>query len=178
MGTLAAAFPLALVAECRYRRADVFSIRARLTSLVIAVVLAEGSGRALAGAWGGGSFDNDDALDWGAACVRSKSTSAVRDALERALRGKYLQAPEGSRAVAAAEVVAAAKGRPNPELPRDLAAWVKGQPAQALSILAPLAIKALARVRDPKTSELRGLWDDGKPAKWLEAIADLESRVR
>jgi len=145
--------------------------------LVIAIVLGAGSS-ALAGAWGDGSFDNDDALDWAAACASSKSTSPVRDALEGALRGKYLEAPEGSAAVAAAEVVAAARGKANPKLPPELAAWIKRQPAQELSRLAPLAEKALTRVRDPKTSELRQLWDEGKPADWLRAIADLESRLR
>jgi hypothetical protein len=147
-------------------------------SLVIAIVLGAGAGTALAGAWGEGSFQNDDALDWVATCASTKSTAPVRDALERALRGKYLEAPEGSSAVAAAEVVAAAKGKPNPKLPAELAAWVKRQPAQALSLLAPLATRALTRVRDPKASELRQLWDEGNPAKWLAAIANLESRVR
>jgi hypothetical protein len=153
------------------------SHRAHLGSLIIAIVLgAESSARA--GAWGDGSFDNDEALDWAATCAAAKSTSPVRDALQGALRGKYLEAPQGSSAVAAAEVVAAARGKPSPKLPAELAAWIKRQPAQELSRLAPLARKALKRVRDPKTSELRQLWDEGKPARWLEAISDLESRLR
>lgn len=104
------------------------SVRTRLGTLAVAVVLSTACGRAVAGAWGEGSFENDDALDWVATCSSSKSISPVRQSLERALRGKYLKAPEASSAVAAAEVVAAAKGRPNPKLPAELAAWVKRQP--------------------------------------------------
>jgi hypothetical protein len=153
-------------------------IRTRVGALVITVVFGSAPSRALAGAWGEGSFENDDALDWVATCAESKSILPVRDVLERALRGKYLDAPDGSSAVAAAEVVAAAKGKPNPKLPAELRAWLNRQRAQALLPLAPLAIRALTRVRDPKTSELRGLWDEAKPAKWLAAMADLESRLR
>lgn len=47
-----------------------------------------------------------------------------------------------------------------------------------LSLLAPLASKVLSRVRDPQSSALRQLWDEGNPAKWLAAIADLESRLQ
>jgi hypothetical protein len=154
-----------------------FAIRTRLGSIVIAAVLGATSSSAQAGAWGEGSFENDDALDWVGTCVRSISTSPVREALERALRGGYLEAPEGSSAVAAAEVVAAAKGRPNPKLPAELATWLKRRGPQPLSQLAPLAMRALTRIRDPKTSELRQLWDEGKPAKWLAAVAELESRL-
>lgn len=155
-----------------------FSHRTRLASLVTVVVIGAASGSALAGAWGEGTFENDDALDWAASCTSSKDISWVRHALDRALRGKYVEAPAGSSAVAAAEVVAAAKGKPSPKLPAELAAWVKRQPAQGLSRLAPLASRALTRVRDPSASELRQLWDEAKPAKWLAAIADLESRLR
>jgi hypothetical protein len=146
--------------------------------LLIVAMLGVASSTALAGAWGEGSFDNDDALDWAAACAAAKSAAPVRETLERALRAKYLEAPEGSSAIAAAEVVAAAKGKANPKLPAPLAAWTKRQPARALSQLAPLASRVLIRVRHPKQSELRALWAEGDPAKWLAAIADLESRLR
>lgn len=131
-----------------------------------------------AGAWGEGSFDNDDALDWVATCVAARSVAPVKDALERALRNRYVELPEGSGAVVAAEVIAAAKGRPHPKLPAELATWTKRQPAGALAQLAPLAKRALARLRNPKVSELRGSWDEGNSAKWLKAVAELESRLR
>jgi len=143
----------------------------------IVVAFMAASPVAMAGAWGDGSFENDDALDWAATCSEAKSIAPVREALERSLHASYLEAPDGSEAVAAAEVIAAAKRNRMAGLPPDLAAWVKRQSPAALAKLAPLALRALKRVRDPKTSELRQLWDPVKPAKWITVITDLESRL-
>ncbi|SFN43433.1 protein of unknown function [Formivibrio citricus] len=63
---------------------------------------------AQAGAWGEGAFDNDDALDWVAQCTRSKDITPVSRALQAVLSTEYIEAPEGSAAIAAAEVVASA----------------------------------------------------------------------
>src|SRR2546430_16610875 len=68
------------------------------------------TGTAYAGAWGDGNFENDDALDWVADCVKSATPVPVSAAIDGAVRSKYIEAPEGSAAVAAAEVVAAALG--------------------------------------------------------------------
>jgi hypothetical protein len=130
-----------------------------------------------AGAWGTGSFDNDDALDWADECTRSTSVASLVTAFDAAVRNKYVEAPDGSRAVAAAEVVAAALGKPNPKLPSGLRAWVQRQPSANLASLAPQARAALARVLDPKASELRQLWSEGKPNKWPEVVAELQSRL-
>ena len=170
-----ATHPLAPAAERLYRWAEVFR---RTLFLGIVVAFMAASRVAMAGAWGDGSFENDDAMDWAATCAEARSIAPVREALERSLRGKYLEAPDGSEAVAAAEVVAAARRKPMAGLPGDLAAWVKRQSPAALAKLAPLALRALRRVRDPKTSELRQLWDQAKPEKWVEVITDLESRLR
>jgi hypothetical protein len=132
---------------------------------------------AQAGAWGEGSFDNDDALDWAAECSHSSSPAMVGRTLRAVLDAKYIEAPSGSAAVAAAEVVAAALGKPSTKLPADLQSWVGRQPAGSLSQLAPLAKTALARVQDPKASELRQLWSEGKPNGWGKVIADLEARL-
>jgi hypothetical protein len=132
---------------------------------------------AQAGTWGDGSFENDDALDWVVDCTKANSIAPVRTALDAALRAKYLDASEGSAAVAAAEVVAAALGRPSPKLPSELNAWIQRQPTDQLARLAPLAQRALFRVKDPKVSELRQLWSEGKPNEWLAVIANLESRL-
>jgi hypothetical protein len=144
---------------------------------VIGVATLGLAGAAVAGAWGEGSFDNDDALDWAIACAGTKSIEPVRQALQRALDQKYLEAPDGSKAIAAAEVLAATRGKASPKLPSGLAAWTKRHRA-ALVGLSPLAIRALVRVRDPKVSELRGLWDEQESKKWLHAVAELESRLR
>src|SRR2546427_1403137 len=141
-----------------------------IASLLASLVLAS---TAHAGAWGEGSFENDDALDWMAECTRSNSAAPIQAALDAALHGKAMEAPAGSVAVAAAEVVAAALGKPGPTLPPELRGWSQRQPSEQIASLAPLALKALARVRDPKVSELRQLWVEGKPNKLLDAIGEL-----
>ena len=100
-----------------------------------------------AGAWGEGSFENDDALDWVGQCIKAGTTAPVSAALAAVLDGRYVQAPDGSEAVAAAEVVAAAMGKPG------------------------------FRVLDPKVSELSQLWAEARSTRWTEAIADLERRL-
>jgi hypothetical protein len=146
----------------------------RIAALIGGLLL---TGLVHAGAWGTGSFDNDDALDWAGNCARATSVSPVVAAFEAAIRDKYVEAPEGSQAVAAAEVVAAALGKPNPKLPPELYAWVKRQSSAELAKLVPQARAALVRVLDPKASELRQLWSEGKPNKWPEAIGELQARL-
>ena len=132
---------------------------------------------AQAGAWGEGSFDNDDALDWVAECTHSNGIAPVAQAFRAVLDAKYIEAPLGSAAVAAAEIVAAALGKPSASLPPEVQSWVRKQSAKELSQLAPLARKVLARIQDPKVSELRQLWSEGKPNKWSSVITDLEARL-
>jgi hypothetical protein len=129
------------------------------------------------GAWDVGSFDNDDAEDWAAEFEEAPSMSSVIESLERAITSRYVEAPEGSIAIAAAEVVAAVAGSASPSLPAGIAAWAAKQPRQdGLDHLA-LARKAVARVAMGKSSELRELWEDSTPAEWQAAIADLEERL-
>ncbi len=130
-----------------------------------------------AGAWGEGSFENDDALDWVAECTRSNGINAVVLTFDAALQATYIEAPEGAAAVAAAEVVAAALGKPSKDLPAGLQAWLRRQHPRQLARLAPTAKKALARVQDPKVSELRQLWSEEKSSKWTAVIAGLEARL-
>ena len=146
----------------------------RLATLALSVFLPL---VALAGAWGDGSFENDDAADWSSECVASSGTAFVARTLQAAVSADYLEAPGGSAAVAAAEVVAAASGRPEASLPQELREWVSHQPAHELAALRPLAREALQKVLDPKGSELRQLWSEGKGKHWVQRIAALERRL-
>ena len=130
-----------------------------------------------AGAWGEGSFENDDALDWVAECIRAKGVAPVAHAFQAVLQTSYVEAPQGSVAVAAAEVVAAALGKPSQTLPPELQAWVRRQQPGQLVQLAPTARKTLARVQDQKISELAQLWTEGKPNRWSAVIAELVVRL-
>ena len=82
------------------------------------------------GAWGHDSFDNDDAGDWQCDLVDSSDMSAIAEALNGVTDDAedYIEAPECSMAIAAAEVVAALHGNPSATLPDDAQAWVKGKP--------------------------------------------------
>lgn len=134
-------------------------------------------GTAVAGVWGDGSFENDDARDWASDCVQSNSIEPVADALQAVLGADFIKTAEGSAAVAAAEVVAAALGKPSRALPPELQAWVQRQSAEQLRQLAPTARKALARVLDPRVSQLRRIWSGGRANEWSKHMADLEARL-
>jgi len=136
------------------------------------------SSPACAGAWGTGSFENDDALDWINECTGSQGKAALAAALEGALSADVVDAPEGATVVAAAEVVAAARGKRSATLPRALSAWLERQPRAQIAGLAPLAHKALARVGQPRSSELAQLWSGQEAAKWKAQMAELAARLR
>lgn len=133
---------------------------------------------ACAGAWGTGSFENDDALDWISACTGSQGKTAIAATLEAALSADVVEAPDGAMAVAAAEVVAAAHGKGSANLPRALSAWLAHQPRTQIAGLAPLARKALARIGQPASSELAQLWSGKNDGKWKEQMAELAARLR
>lgn len=125
------------------------------------------------GAWGAGTFDNDDALDWLDDLVDG-ADDAIRDALE-STGAEPLEAPDASSALAAAEVVAAALGRPAADLPGEVSDWLQASDARSAAALAPLARQAVERVR--ANSELKDLWEESDPAKWTAAVDDLRKRL-
>jgi hypothetical protein len=131
-----------------------------------------------AGAWGDGSFQNDDALNWVRECVVSGNTQYISSTLDKALAAEYLEAPNGSAAVAAAEVVAAAKGRASAEFPEELQVWLNKQSKEKLQALSVLAVKTLRKVLDPKVSELKQLWSETGANRWDQGVVELEMRLR
>ncbi len=74
----------------------------------------------------------------------------------------YLEAPDCSAALAAAEVVAAAAGRPGADLPEEVRTWVAAHGMQIPSDLAALSHRAIDRIT--QESELRELWDETEQA--------------
>jgi hypothetical protein len=146
----------------------------RICALLVCILF---SASAHAGAWGEGSFENDASLDWVSECTRSAGAKLVSATLNAALKAEYLEAPEGSAAVAAAEVVAAARGKPSPDFPKELTVWLERQPKAQLAGLAVLARKALRKVREPKSSELKQLGSESAKNRWDTRIAELAARV-
>lgn len=125
------------------------------------------------GAWGAGTFDNDDALDWLDDLVDGAG-DAIRLALE-ATDAEQLEAPDASSALAAAEVVAAALGHPAAELPGEVSDWLEQNGTKSAAALAPLARQAVERVR--ASSELKELWEETDPSEWTAALDDLRKRL-
>lgn len=139
------------------------------------------------GAWGTGSLENDAALDWlgeleseGSVGLLESTLALVADALPSFGgdddEGDYIELDEACAALAAAEVVACALGRPGPELSDDLIIWIE-QHRSDLAVLAPLAARAVARARDD--SEASELWaeTDGLQA-WCDAVNELICRLQ
>jgi hypothetical protein len=74
------------------------------------------------GAWVTSAFENDDALDW-VSELEDGTVDLVRASLA-VTESDYLELPDGSVAIAAAEVIAAAVGNPSPSLPASVTRWV------------------------------------------------------
>ncbi len=111
-----------------------------IRDLIVSILLLSFSCSAWSGAWDVGAFDNDDALDWIIEVSESSDIGDVRDALERVANGAgYLQVTNANYALAAAEIVAALNGHPNPMFPEELAAWISAngfKPDPGLTALA------------------------------------------
>lgn len=132
------------------------------------------------GAWGVGTFENDDASDWvfeldGAKdlTVLSAAFDAINDETD------CVDAPLCSNALAAAEVVAALLGNPGIGLPDEVLAWVSNKPRVDASVINK-ARKAIAVVLSDK-SELFALWAEAEPAEfdqWKTSVADINTRLK
>ena len=133
------------------------------------------------GAWGAGNFQNDDALDW-YEDFRSKGAGAIADAFSAVEIAEYVDAGEGTTALAAAEVVAAAFGGPMSEAPADLNDLLSRYQdlIKDLPDIRARAISAVQRVL-AESSELRELWDesgDEVAKEWAGLAGDLLTRLK
>ena len=128
------------------------------------------------GAWGIGSFDNDDAADWVYELEESSGAEAIRTALQAISPDAYLEAPECSSALAAAEVVAALKGHPLATLPPEIVTWVADSNVEVDDELLSAALMAIHRIETE--SELRELWQETDDFNaWLATLNDLQLRL-
>ena len=127
------------------------------------------------GAWGYLPFENDDALDW-LDELDGGGAEVVRQALSRA-GDRYVEAPDGSVALAAAEVTSASQGNPLGELPENVTDWVTAHGAAITAEDVEMALEAVERVAGER-SELAELWEDADEPKWRESLEDLMERLR
>lgn len=115
------------------------------------------------GAWGSGVYDNDEAVEFAADVVHGGGLERIDEALERVIAtgDDYLEAPEASEAVAAADVVTRLRGRNIPEGTgvAELDLWLEEVDFFAGEAQVEKARAAMARVLR-KPSELMELWSE------------------
>src|ERR1700743_3769029 len=113
------------------------------------------------GAWAEGSFENDDALDWVWELKEAEDTAVLEEVFSIVTENEdFLEAPDCSIAIAAAEVVAAVRKRAAAKLPPEVQTYVKRVSEEPSPELVAEALAALKRIR--VKSELQELWDDSK----------------
>jgi Domain of unknown function (DUF4259) len=126
------------------------------------------------GAWGHQFSENDDAADWLADFEDSPTWALIDEALS-VVDLDYVEAPEACIALAAAEIVAAALGKPNLQLAESTIAWTADQSAPA-GERREAATKVLLRVK--ADSELQELWEETDDyADWVKSVDETLSRL-
>jgi hypothetical protein len=135
-------------------------------------------------AWGGGSFENDNALDWAYELQQYDDLGLVMSTLKQAIDDDLIRYGDGfistynvDTAIAAAEVVAALSGRPSEALPLDITGWIQRHSLYVAPDIMELAICVVTRALN--TQELRDLWADQTDYdEWKSAVEDLRLRLQ
>ena len=133
------------------------------------------------GAWGHGSFENDNACDWAYSLEESKDLSLVEAAMEKVLASgpEYLEAPDSEEALAAVEVLARLKGNfgVRDAYTEGVDAWVA---KNKLPVSPELTNKALATIERilSEPSEIVELWQESDEFDdWKRSVEDLKRRI-
>lgn len=120
------------------------------------------------GAWGAGNFENDDALDLLGELTPESCAARLAEIFEAVstagMQGESLEAPDGCNVLAAAELIAAARGYASRDLPDEAGPLVEAlkEPAAELAQKAASAVSSVLMA----SSELVELWaesDERKP---------------
>ena len=128
------------------------------------------------GAWGVLPFENDNALDWVWELDDAEDNSLLEETLESVAEQEEIF-EQCEEALAAAEVVAALLGKPLPELPDGVQAFLKRngtrKPSPKLVKLAAKVVRAIGQ-----DSDLKSRWDESESAPtWQKSIDDLLRRL-
>ena len=131
------------------------------------------------GAWGAGSFENDNASDWVAEFCDDPREKVILDTLSMIAgmnADEYLEGTDSSVGLAAAEIVAALNGSPNSEMPSEAKECVSKLNITADARLVSLALNVVEMIKT--NSELKELWDESEnPSEWYDAVRDLQVRL-
>jgi hypothetical protein len=122
------------------------------------------------GVHGVSPFDNDEASDFVVEIIGAEDMNVIAQAVYAVPDAdeQYVESGTATRALVAAEVLAAQMGNESGDVPDELQGWIQSQddPDNALLIRARSAMQRVLR-----NSELRELWQESKlfPA-WRERI--------
>lgn len=131
------------------------------------------------GAWGVLAFDNDDANDWAYELEEVSDLSLIESAFAAVEEADdYLEAPEACNALAACEILSRLRGNAGYQnaYTKKVDAWGKQHPMTPSRELVARASSVIGRILSDK-SELKELWLEDDPAKWLASIDDLRQRL-
>lgn len=129
------------------------------------------------GVQGPKSFQNEVALEWVSELAEYTDLAGAVGAIDAVMADKadYLDADVCQEGVAAAEVVAAAAGKPAAELPAEVKTWIGGKPKPDAALVAK-TLEAMAAIREK--SELHEFWEDSDDlAGWTAAMDELKARL-
>jgi len=132
------------------------------------------------GAWGIGTFENDDAMDWVHGLEQAADHSLLEEAFDEVLRDtSFIEEPLGSNALAAAEIVAALSGRMEKKLPDEVIKWMKYVPPPNRELIEK-ARKVVFAIQSP-ASELWELWADADSKNleaWKQSVLSIVDRLK
>lgn len=125
-----------------------------------------------------GIFENEDASDWVYDLRESSGPDLLQEAFSAINGHDYPESADCSIALAAAEIVAAAKGKPSPDLPDGARKWLGDQiHVTSITKLAKTAIAAVNKIS--VKSELRDSWEESDHwHEWQQAVEDLRRRLK
>ncbi len=128
----------------------------------------------------GAISENDDAIEWleGFETDGPRAIDEALNAVGELEAGEYVDGQMAAYALAAAELVAAAREADDSRLPESLAdSMEEHRDAINEGAFAKIALKAVTRIL--KRSELKDQWDDDADSETtLEEVRDLQERLR
>ena len=133
------------------------------------------------GAWGVDTFENDDACDYASLVAHDSDLSRIEATLDRLLATgtEYLEAPQASEALAAADILARLKGQYGQRngYTEQIDDWVERVKLSPSKSLIDKAQRSLERITtDP--SELLELWNESPEFDlWKSSVNALLQRL-
>jgi hypothetical protein len=131
------------------------------------------------GAWGISAFENDDGLDWLGDFCDEPGEELLKDAFVpvNEIDDDYLESPEASNALIAAEVVAFLLNSPSSDFPEHSKECMENLQIKLSDDLVSNAVKAVERVKSD--SELKELWEETDNfQEWNKVVNDLIGRLK